>query len=128
LNYFYTFSQHFKPASMKKIIYTASFLALFTVAAKAQSSSTAQQEPKKESSIKGESMQSEVKKMPAQTKPAQPAQSAQPAQEAQPQPAAPKTRMAINEKGVPASKTTEAKTKKEAPAASPGQPTTTEKH
>jgi hypothetical protein len=110
---------------MKKIIYTLSFLTVFAVAAKAQASSATQQEPKKET-VKGESMESEVKRVPS---PSKPAQSAQPAQPAQAQPAAPKTRMAINEKGVPASKTAEAKTKKEAqPAASPGQPTTTEKH
>ena|SRR6218665_548139 len=106
---------------MKKIVYTLSFLTVFAVAAKAQSASTAQQEPKKET-IKGETMQSTDKRVPSHGTPSQPA----PAQEAQP--AAPKTRMAINEKGVPATKPAEAKTKKEDKPASPAQPTTTDKH
>jgi hypothetical protein len=109
---------------MKKIVYTLSFLTVFAVAAKAQTKAAPQQqEPKKES------LQTGDKKYPG---PSQPATSSQPAPAPEAQPAAPKTRMAINEKGVPVSKTAEAKTKKEPqPAAgSPGQPaaTTTEKH
>jgi hypothetical protein len=109
---------------MKKIIYTLSFLTVFAVAAKAQATSATSQEPKKETLNNKESLNSTTdKRAPGQAQPAKEAQ--QPAAPT----AAPKTRMAINEKGVPASKATEAKTKKEdKPAATPGQPTATEKH
>ncbi len=99
---------------MKKIVYTLSFLAFFTLASKAQTPSAApQQEPKKE--------------VAPEKKTAQPSSSTSKKEETATG-TAPRTRMAINEKGVPASKATTPKDKKdEKTTSTPGQPAT-EKH
>ena len=98
---------------MKKIVYTSSLLVLFAISGKAQSE-TKQQEPTKAA-------------QEPQAKPA-PAQKAEKAPAAA-QPSSSGTRMAINEKGVPASKATATKEKKEDKPASPGQPVVApEKH
>lgn len=113
---------------MKKIIYSLSFVALTGFVATAQSTSSVQpinnaktmfvsepqqQEPKKEASKKSKESKKE------EITPVAPAENAAPARQ---------TRMAINEKGVPASKetktttTTPADKSKGQKTATPGQP------
>ncbi len=95
---------------MKKLIYTLSFVAVCGIAAKAQSGDS-QQDPK------------QVKLEKAQ--PQQPSGT-----ETKSEGDKPKTRMAITQKGLPASKSAKVGDSKEAkPAENKGQPTSaTEKH
>jgi hypothetical protein len=87
---------------MKKLVYTLSFVTLLGIAGKAQTMEPAKQDPKK-----GDGKPATITPVPNSEEP--------------------KSRMAITQKGVPASRTKE-KDPKDAKAAEPkGQPTT-EKH
>jgi hypothetical protein len=101
---------------MKKTIYTLAFVALLSVMAKSQSAT----EPKKAEPVKKETVNPDGTIAPVQG-----VQDEKPAQAQEPKKSG--TRMAITEKGVPASKSTDSKSQK---AAEPKktEPAKTEKH
>lgn len=103
---------------MKKIIYTLSFLALFAVAGKAQNATPIQE------AGKSEVMPPSTKQQAATAQQA-PKKKTDESTTAKEKPKSSGTRMAINEKGVPATKA--AKDKKEEKTADPGQPATEKK-
>ena len=96
---------------MKKLFYTISFVALLSIAGKSQTDKpAAKQEPAKKETIQSAATTHDAAK-----------------DEKADQPKSTGTRMAINEKGVPASKAAKDKPAKEEKAVSPGQPAATDK-
>lgn len=104
---------------MKKVIYTLSFVALCSIAANAQSDKPAKQaQPAKTTTESKDAKPSETTLAPNRAD----GSATDNASSTDNMPT-PKKRMAINEKGVPASKSTAEKPKTEK-AANPGQPAT----
>lgn len=113
---------------MKKIAYTFSFVFFATLLSQAQNGTpTVQAQPAQSIPATGIDM-NHATKQDSKTELQKPGKSSE--EKGSIQPAAPKsTRMAINEKGVPASKDTKTTTStpaKEQKKNNPGQPTTTE--
>lgn len=100
---------------MKRTVYTLAFVALFSVMAKSQST----EQPKKEDAVKKETLNPDGTLAPAESN-----QDAKKAEE----PKKSGTRMAITEKGVPASKKTEAAKTEKATEPKKTEPSKSEKH
>lgn len=100
---------------MKRTVYTLAFVALFSVLAKSQST----EQPKKEEAVNKEALNPDGTLAPAQS-----SEDAKKAEE----PKKSGTRMAITEKGVPASKKQEAAKTQKATEPKKSEPSKAEKH